>query len=373
MKAEEKRVVGFKQAVIVMMTAILLASSTVVTDTSAASKFRWSSSAPTPEQNRSQRESKKRKADGSGDKSIAGARAILWREPRDIARRDLFYGSGGRQGAPDPASKFTFVRHSESGTQMKIIVRDDRGREWTVKFGPEARPETAATRIIWAAGYHVDQTYFVRRAQIVGKEQYDARDVRFERRDDGFEEVGNWKWKESPFEETREMDGLKVLMALIKNWDLKSSNNKILRPKRNGDSALRIYYVSDVGASFGQTGTWLNRIPFLWDLPAEKGFAAGKAKGNPEAFTEEEFIKEVDDGEVAFYSRRSRMRSRLKGVSVENARWMGNLLARLSDKQLADAFRAGGFNEAETALYVRTTRDRIRQLQQLNESRLARR
>jgi hypothetical protein len=45
---------------------------------------------------------------------------------------------------------------------------------------------------------------------------------------------------------------------------------------------------------------------------------------------------------------------------------MGNLLARLSDKQLADAFRAGGFNASETEIYVSTMRKRISELQRLD-------
>src|SRR5262249_29123969 len=126
-------------------------------------------------------------------------RDIMWREPVDIKGRDLFFGIGGRKGAPDPSVPFTFVKHSQSGTQKKVIVKDVRGREWTVKFGREARPETVATRIVWAVGYHVDQDYFVRQARIVGKENIDARGVRFERRDDGYKEEGNWSWKENPF------------------------------------------------------------------------------------------------------------------------------------------------------------------------------
>ena len=55
----------------------------------------------------------------------------------------------------------------------------------------------------------------------------------------------------------------------------------------------------------------------------------------------------------------------LDGVKVEHARWMGNLLARLSEKQLKDAFRAGGFTESEVDIYVNEIRDRIKQLQNL--------
>jgi hypothetical protein len=263
---------------------------------------------------------------------------------------------------PDPLALFAFVRHSKSGTQKKVIVEDDRGRRWTVKFGPEARPETTATRIVWAAGYHVDQAYFVPYARIVGKENIEARDVRFERLDDGYEEVGTWKWKENPFVGTRELDGLKVVMALIKNWDLKSTNNEILAPKKQPGPYT--YYVSDLGATFGMTGSFYNRAPLLGDLPPSV-LSPGKAKGNPGGFVGERFIEEVRGGRVYFYGGRTRVRRALNGVSVANARWMGNLLGRLSDKQLIDAFRAGGFNAAETSLYVSILRARIIQLRRL--------
>ena len=294
---------------------------------------------------------------------------VLWEEPRDIEQRDLFYGHGGQQAAPDPAGKFTFIRRSTSGTQKKIIVKDDRGREWTVKFGPEAKPETAASRIVWAAGYQVDQDYFVEQARIQGYETPDVRNVRFELNDDNFKEVGNWSWESNPFVGTRELDGLKVLVAILKNWDLKTSNNKIaLRATADGGSAGRVYYISDLGATLGATGSFLNGLPFLSDLPPDRPVRLGskQGKGHPEAFSKEDFIKEVRDGEVVFNHERKRGKGVLKGITVENARWMGNLLARLSDKQLADAFRAGGFNDSETAVYVRTMRERIRELQQLN-------
>src|SRR5262245_61033587 len=39
---------------------------------------------------------------------------ILWQEPNDIERRDLFYGNGGQAGAPNTASKFTFLEDKGS-------------------------------------------------------------------------------------------------------------------------------------------------------------------------------------------------------------------------------------------------------------------
>jgi hypothetical protein len=68
--------------------------------------------------------------------------------------------------------------------------------------------------------------------------------------------------------------------------------------------------------------------------------------------------------------KRTRAQRAITGVKVENARWMGNLLARLSDKQLGDAFRAGHYSEEEIQLYVRSMRARIKQLQNLRGSGL---
>ncbi|MGH9754140.1 MAG: hypothetical protein ACREA2_15285 [Blastocatellia bacterium] len=355
------QITGFKFAVAAAL-ALLLTTFTVFPGASAAYTAR-----PQPAQAVRQieqhRQSRKGQPVANLGAPYAYGRPVLWQEPVDIESRDLFYGVGGREGAPDPSAPFTFVRHSKSGTQKKVIVEDNRGRKWTVKFGPEARPETAATRIVWAAGYHVDQDYFVPHARIVGKENIDARDVRFERRDDGYEEVGIWRWKENPFVGTRELDGLKVLMALIKNWDLQSTNNEILTPKKK--PGPRIYYVSDLGGSFGQTGTILNSVPLFGGLPPTIGFSGAKAKGDPYAFSGERFVKEVRGGRVYFYSRRSSMRGNLNGVPVATARWMGAMLGRLSDKQLTDAFCAGGFDDAETAIYVRILRARIMQLQRL--------
>ncbi len=321
----------------------------------------WRQAAPAEKQNQQPRQSKDAKPVASFAEPYIHAKSVLWREPVDLESRDLFYGAGGRAGAPDPSTPFTYVRRSKSGTQKKIIVQDIHGDEWTVKFGLEARPETAATRIVWAVGYHVDHDYFVPRARIVGQKNIDACDVRFERRGGGYKEVGHWSWETNPFVGTRELEGLKVVMALLKNWDLKKSNNDILiRKKKPGPS---IYYVADLGATLGRTGTVMNGVFGNW--PGTISVSPGKSKGDPSAFARERFITEVCEGRVYFYNRNSNSRRRMNGVSIASARWMGALLGRLSNKQLADAFCASGFDKAETDIYVSILRARIIQLQQL--------
>src|SRR5438105_1547757 len=73
--------------------------------------------------------------------------AVLWRNPVDISSRNLLYGPGGKE--HEPHGTFTFVAEDLDGINPKIIVRDPDGVKWTVKLGAEARPETAASRLIW--------------------------------------------------------------------------------------------------------------------------------------------------------------------------------------------------------------------------------
>jgi hypothetical protein len=297
------------------------------------------------------------------EKSVEGLKVsgILWQEPTDIERRDLHYGNGGPAGAPNTASKFTFLedKGSPKDSNPKIKVKDDRGREWTVKFGPEVKSETAVSRIVWATGYHVDQVYFVEEAKIEGFSRLETRNMRFEREDDGYKTVGRWDWKSNPFIGTRELDGLKTLMALVHNVDLSTMNNRIARSSKNsGKREPNIYYVNDLGASLGSTGAWFTRLPLL-----DK--ARSESKGVPKDYVKNGFISGVKNGRVDFRITRRLAKNILNGVKVEHARWMGNLLGRLSDKQLTDAFTAAGFTESEVSVYIAEVRKRITQLQNL--------
>ncbi|HYV04032.1 MAG TPA: hypothetical protein VFB82_05590 [Blastocatellia bacterium] len=328
----------------------------------------WSSSYTTTASTLSQKKGKAgktkkkneaKKSDDGQEAASAAPRPIMWQEPTDIESRDLLYGAGGAQGAPDPNGKFTFESRSKSGTSEKIHVTDDKGRKWVVKFGAETRPETAASRIVWAAGYHTDQDYFVKTAHIEGRGGFNVRDVRFERSDDGYKEEGLWAWAQNPFNGSRELQGLKTLMALINNWDLKTENNKIVQPgKKSGASRdMRIYYVADLGGTLGSTGSFFTKLPGFSNAPAG-------TKGDAGGYNVQPLVDGVRNGEVVFHYK-GKDKKALGGVTVANARWMGDLLGRLSDKQLSDAFRAGGFSDADVATYTRAIRARINELKNL--------
>src|ERR1700686_2725460 len=81
-------------------------------------------------------EKPKNKADKEKPQIVDGSEGhpVLWNEPADVESLDMFYGPGGSEGAPDLTGKFTYVAQDTNGTQKKIYVKDDKEREWTVKF-----------------------------------------------------------------------------------------------------------------------------------------------------------------------------------------------------------------------------------------------
>jgi hypothetical protein len=104
---------------------------------------------------------------------------VLWRTPADIASRDLFWGPGGRAMQPD-LTKVKFIEEQRGGYSRKYRGRDASGREWVAKIGKEAQSETAAVRLLWAAGYETEINYLVPRVEIAGKGTFS--NVRFEAR-----------------------------------------------------------------------------------------------------------------------------------------------------------------------------------------------
>ena len=90
----------------------------------------------------------------------------LWREPKDIRSENLFYGPGGKE--HEPKGPFTFVKEDLDGTNPKYDVRDEEGVKWKIKLGAEARPETVASRFVWAIGFHADEDYFLPEVRVVG-------------------------------------------------------------------------------------------------------------------------------------------------------------------------------------------------------------
>jgi hypothetical protein len=297
-------------------------------------------------------------------------RPVLWKNPGNLRSRDLFLGPGGREMQPDTSS-VTFLKAEQGGYSPKFRVRDGRGREWVAKLGKEAQSETAAVRLLWAIGYPTEINYLVPCAHIQGapkprkKVERCERDgfanVRFEARPEDIKRTGEWKWKRNPFVGTRELQGLIVMMGLLNNWDIKDSNNVVIyvpSGSRGNVVAESQYTISDLGATFGKTGN----IPFFWRIT--------RSRNNPKDYARARFVDKVKGNRVAFrYGGKNR--GLFKDIAIEDARWIGELLSRLTDRQIADAFRAANYNPTEVSMFTEAVRRRINELVNLPEPGVA--
>jgi hypothetical protein len=305
--------------------------------------------------------------------------STIWRDPGDIASRDLRHGPGAPHLAP--VAPFSFVEEDKSGVSPKFIVSDSRGVRWSVKLGEEAQAETVATRLVWSVGYFAEEAYYFDRVQILGLPklsrgmEYVGRTgtvigARFEPRREHIKRGANWDWDKNPFSDTRELNGLKVLMILLNNYDTRKDNNRVLHVKDPATGSVEAQHtVVDLGATLGKAG----------------GLGGKRSKNNLEDFLSTKFIRGVeDDGSVEFdydtrptklgilsavyppyYRRQVKKEKTMRGIPVDHARWIGSLLSQLTDQQLHDAFAAAGYDQATKNGYVSALRARIKQLTEL--------
>jgi len=296
---------------------------------------------------------------------------VLWQDPIDIATRDMVNGPGGA--AHQPKGPFTWVKEDTAGTNPKYVVTDIDGVKWKIKLGEEAHPEVAASRFVWAAGYFADEDYFLPDLKVDGvpfslkrgggKVEPDGlmHDARLKRYQKGEEKDGIWKWKENPFAGAREFNGLRVMMALINNWDLKDVNNAIVDRDHQ-----RIYMISDLGATFGTVRYEIDRAA---------------AKGNLENYTDSQFITATTPPTISFavpgrpqllaavaisnFKRRVDMEWIGKDIPIKDAKWIGGIMAKLSREQIQAAFAGAGYSPQQVVGFSKVLEERIAELNKL--------
>ena len=291
--------------------------------------------------------------------------SVLWRDPGAVETLDFVAGIGGE--AFQPVPPFVFVDTLKGGVNPKIRVRDGRGRDWVLKWGPEAKTENIAGRLAWAAGYFVQPVYFVREGRIEGirdlksAAKFVEKDGRF--RDARFQLWGllkghNWTWDYNPFVGSRELNGLKVLMALMSNWDNKdarevgnvSSNVAIVEHAENGAVEYR-YIVQDWGASLGK-----------WGLPV-----CGRNKWDCDDYAKQsaKFVRRVDEKGLVDWNYSPSWHDITRDIRVEDVAWIMQYLGRITDEQLRAGLEASGATPAETACFAQAIRGRIEALREV--------
>src|ERR1043165_347090 len=76
---------------------------------------------------------------------------VLWKEPADIATRNLLLGPGGEALKPDLSTVTWDGQEGEPGYSVKWKVRDGAGKKWAGKLGRGGPPETVAVPLGGAA------------------------------------------------------------------------------------------------------------------------------------------------------------------------------------------------------------------------------
>jgi len=288
-------------------------------------------------------------ATGVSQEKIMGkpeAPVVIWEQPTDISTRDLYYGPGGRALVPDLKSA-SMLGRQPGGNNLKYRIRDRHGNEWVAKIADESKPETAAVRLLWAVGYKTEINYLMPELRLGAERPFS--DVRLEARPKGVKRGERWMWTDNPFVGTKEFDGLKIMMAMLNNWDLKDDNNIILVV-----DGRHQYVVSDLGASFGR-------------LANASQSRSGRSVGDVSDYAESVFIKGTQGGVIDF-AYTGMADHLLKGVKVEHGRWLADLLVQLSDKQILDAFRAANYSDEKAAIFAKAFKARIDELDRVTRA-----
>ena len=306
--------------------------------------------APQKKQKESKKEKKSNKESAAPTRSGAPA---LWEDRGDITKLNLIMGIGSEAGKPKPP--FQFDKEDLTGTNPKIKVIDGNGVKWNLKFDEEVHAEVAASRIVWACGYMVEESYFIPSGKVTGVTGL-GRAAKFVRPDGSFTNAMaekrpdsiarrriNWDWSSNPFAGTKELSGLAILNCLLSNWDAKTTNNNVLGMYDDKGGVKDWYLVADWGGTFGKTGGFMSHSK--WDLAD---------------YSKQQFISGSRGNAVSFHY--SGKMSALRSIPIDHARWFTGIVGQLSDNQIRDAFRAAGATQTETEGFSAQIRKRINEL-----------
>jgi len=311
----------------------------------------WAPSSPAYAKDKKDKKGKGTEIHAPAPKAVAA----LWRSPGDVSKLDLYYGIGNE--SQMPRGPFAFVKEDTSGTNPKVRVKDANGILWNIKFDEEVHSEVACSRIAWACGYMVEESYFVPSGKITGVTglgragKFVGRDgsfssAMFEKRPQEITRQGKfWSWDSNPFSGSKELSGLAILAVLLNNWDAKQDNNNVLTIPAGDGTASDWYIVADWGGTLGKMGGVFSHSK--WDL---------------DAYRKQGFLDGVSGGQLKL-SYSGKGGNILKAVPVEHARWFAGVISQLSDEQIRQAFRAAGASDTESSGFTSRIREKIQELQ----------
>jgi hypothetical protein len=268
--------------------------------------------------------------------------AQLWIDPGG-APRDLFWGVGGRQYAPAPDAVYKVTGKDDLGFSVSFDVEGPDKTEWSAKIGPEAQTEVVMSRILWGLGYHQPPLYYLPswQADQKGVQPRRESEARFRPKLPQLKRLDEyWLWADNPFSGTPQFKGLLAIMLMLNSTDLKDDNNRIYELREPWDGASRWFLVRDIGAALGDTGKLFPRRNWL------AGF-----ERNP-------FLTSVTAQAVQFHYK-GRHQELLSMITPADVQWGAQQMARLTDAQWRDAFRAGNYAGPIADRYIARIKEKI--------------
>ena len=184
------------------------------------------------------------------------------------------------------------------------------------------------SRILWALGYYQPQMYYVTGWRLAGSRKSQGEPARFRLKSDHLSE-GEWEWLENPFTGTRPLQGLIAINLLLNNFDLKTSNNRVYHLRDAEAEPVRRYVVQDLGASLGEP----RGLPYL--RRSAPGTISRTTKPT-------DLIRKVSGSKVQL-DYRGPHDDILERLTPADVIWACELMNRLSDAQLDDAFKAADY------------------------------
>jgi hypothetical protein len=174
--------------------------------------------------------------------------------------------------------------------------------------------------------------------------------------------IGPWAFGGRGHEDVRELRGAGLLAAWLGWWDSRFENTR-LRVVKGPDGPTLKYFWTDLGGGLGRAG---GTFSHTCESPDDFGWTFTKSirYGHTASFRIIDYQPVEDTPAFA-------------EMTVEDARWMARLIAKLTEQQIVDALSASGFSSSEVHIYTEkllSRRDNLLiDLQLTNEFTLLRR
>ncbi len=144
-------------------------------------------------------------------------------------------------------------------------------------------------------------------------------------------------------DDQQELNGLKLLLLLLANWDVKTQNTGVF-----DIGGRRFSVITDWGASLGDPAS-VDVAHRKWDCAAFDKRTRSLVDG-------------VDGGYVSFNYDQYAARHEdalSEGIRVDDMRWFMNRMGKLTDAQLRNGLLASGATSMEAACFTSAVRKRL--------------